>query len=229
MVVSPLINNHIKKKIKISFFYIKHLKSKKHHQKIQEKRVGGTPATLANLSKKQINRGLNKRPIKFKASTNAPTLSQLKAGLNHMKPPNANSFPAYNSGSFQQQPQQLMHQQFDSSFQQIPDQFSNQTTVKASPLQYNNQQFANNTTKRKPLGNDDSLDAKFRRMDTSIPFNAQTSFNDFMSVKAENTTDNWSSNSINTAPNMYQNLMNIPYNGPGFSQFSQPNDFSKKF
>lgn len=53
-----------------------------------------------------------------------------------------------------QQPQQLMYQQFDNNnFQQYQtqtNQFQNQTTYKATPFQYNNQQYPNIPKRKGP-------------------------------------------------------------------------------
>lgn len=115
--------------------------------------VAAGATNTSSLSKNQVKKGLNKRPIRFQASHNPPSLATLKAGLNHMKPPMGAQNLASNMFQQPQQPQQLMHQNFDNSNfqqQQQTNKFQNQATYKATPLQYNNQQLSNISKRKGP-------------------------------------------------------------------------------
>jgi hypothetical protein len=219
---------------------VDHLKSKKHHRKIYEKRVGVSQANNGNpvdqLSKKQIKKGLMNRPKSFVPSSNPPTLSALRFGNKFNKPQNQNN--SYNStnqasySNFNNTPIMPNSSSYQSQQVSMPNQMSNfqpgQASFKTAPVVYN--QY--NSIKRKSPGIDNSypnymennnMDTiKYRKNNDSIAVsnsNQEQYYNQSMYNTVQTDNTNWQ---MSSQPHFQSaNLTN-----PNLKPISNPNNAS---
>jgi len=84
------------------------------------------PTTVNNMPKKLLNKGLNKRPIKFVNSSNPPTLASLKAGL---------TFPNYNQAFSQYQQSNQISNSYSTPHNNNAQ--LGQASFKSAAIQYN--------------------------------------------------------------------------------------------